>query len=61
MLRSVRKGEELPVERLRYFLYEQGLITSTSGEIEVRQYSNGFSNLTYLLRINRDEFVLRRP
>lgn len=61
MLRSVRKGEELAVERLRYFLYEHGLISTTTGPIEVQQYANGFSNLTYLLTINGKEFVLRRP
>ena len=38
-----------------------GLITSDNAEIVIQQFSNGYSNLTYLLQIADKELVLRRP
>jgi hypothetical protein len=55
---AVRPGEELDVERLGPYL-EDAL--GVEGEIGVRQYPSGYSNLTYLVRIGDAEFVLRRP
>jgi aminoglycoside phosphotransferase (APT) family kinase protein len=55
---AVRLGEELDVERLGPYL-EDAL--GVEGEIGVRQYPSGYSNLTYLVRIGDAEFVLRRP
>ncbi len=55
---SPRKGEELNVENLQIYLREK---LGLRGTLEVKQFPGGFSNLTYLLRVNGDEFVLRRP
>lgn len=61
MAQKVRKGEELPEEKLKSFLVEQQLIKASQSELEVVQFSTGFSNLTYLLQIEGKEMVLRRP
>ncbi|SFC40040.1 phosphotransferase family protein [Spirosoma endophyticum] len=57
--RPVRAGEELDLTRLNAYLYEQapdmGLV------LDVRQFSGGFSNLTYWLKTATGEYVLRRP
>ena len=55
----VRPGEELDVERLRAFLSSKADLAS--GPIAVEQFPAGSSNLTYLVRIGEDEYVLRRP
>lgn len=58
---QVRKGEELPEGTLKQFLQEQNLINTTESELQVTQFTHGYSNLTYLLNIEDREFVLRRP
>ena len=55
---DVRAGEELNKERLADFLRSQ---LTAPGEIEIKQFPAGSSNLTYLVRIGAEEFVLRRP
>jgi len=60
-LKPVREGEELDKIRLKKFLLEHNLITTTKDELKISQFSNGFSNLTYLLNIDNKEYVLRRP
>jgi aminoglycoside phosphotransferase (APT) family kinase protein len=55
----VRKGEELPIERLEAYLKEH--LPGTSGSLTVEQFSHGHSNLTYLLKLGDLEMVLRRP
>lgn len=57
---SVRRGEELPCESLKKYLAEH-VEGFPQEELEVRQFSAGRSNLTYLLRAGRWEAVLRRP
>ncbi|MCG2459731.1 phosphotransferase family protein [Flavobacteriaceae bacterium F89] len=59
--KAVRKGEELNEGNLKKFLMAEGLIGDIKSELIVGQFSNGYSNLTYLLRIDKKEFVLRRP
>ena len=54
----VRKGEELPNEPLQTYLISH---LNLEGPLTVEQFPAGFSNLTYLLRINDRELVLRRP
>lgn len=61
MGQRVRKGEELEERRLKVFLKEHQLIERVDSDWEVSQFSNGFSNLTYLLQIEGRELVLRRP
>lgn len=56
---SVRRGEEIDANKLGAFLgREFGL---PDEEIDVEQFPAGSSNLTYLVRLGRAEYVLRRP
>lgn len=54
----VRPGEELDLAALSTWL--SGKIEGAEQGIAVEQFSNGHSNLTYLLRIDDREYVLRR-
>lgn len=54
-----RKGEALPLERLREYL--RGRLPGGDGTLEALQFPGGHSNLTYCLRVGDREFVLRRP
>lgn len=57
---KVRKGEELDAALLQNHLQKE--IQDFGNIIEITQFPGGFSNLTYLLRTNKDkEYVLRRP
>jgi aminoglycoside phosphotransferase (APT) family kinase protein len=55
----VRPGEELPVASLETYLAER--LPDATGPLTVEQFPYGYSNLTYLLRMGGEEFVLRRP
>ncbi len=55
---TIRAGEELDLTHLRPFLLEH---LGCSGPISVQQFPSGHSNLTYLVRVGNQEFVLRRP
>lgn len=57
--RHVRDGEQLDEVKLLTFL--RGKMPGLDGEMEVKQFPAGFSNLTYLVQIGEQEFVLRRP
>jgi aminoglycoside phosphotransferase (APT) family kinase protein len=61
MGQNVRKGEELKEGFLKDFLFKNHLIENIHSNMDVFQFSNGFSNLTYLLQIENIEYVLRRP
>ena len=54
----VRPGEELPLEGLRGAL--RGQVAGDVDALQVLQFPGGFSNLTYLLRLGEQEYVLRR-
>jgi aminoglycoside phosphotransferase (APT) family kinase protein len=58
---KVRKGEELPEIPLKKYLKEINLINSLESDLQVEQFTHGYSNLTYLLKIENKEFVLRKP
>lgn len=58
--RAVRAGEELDAAKLTAYLHGH-LADPVAGEIFVEQFPSGFSNLTYLIRLDDEEFVLRRP
>ncbi|WP_036155639.1 phosphotransferase family protein [Maribacter forsetii] len=60
-IKPVRKGEELQEINLKKFLLEHNLIADSDSPLQVEQFANGFSNLTYLLKIENKEYVLRRP
>lgn len=57
---EVREGESLDHDAVEHYLREhiEGL---PDGNLEVRQFPSGASNLTYLLKIADWEGVLRRP
>jgi aminoglycoside phosphotransferase (APT) family kinase protein len=54
----VRPGEELPADRLSGFLEPR--IDGLGRVVDIRQFTKGYSNLTYLVRGERGEVVLRR-
>ena len=61
----VRKGEELDLDALSGYL-QNHLATATDiphfgSEVEIAQFPGGHSNLTYLVRLGQQEFILRRP
>ncbi|HSI67925.1 MAG TPA: phosphotransferase family protein [Planococcus sp. (in: firmicutes)] len=56
----VRNGEELDLAVLEEFLRSQ-IEDLPEGELEIRQFGTGHSNLTYALQIGQWEGVLRRP
>jgi aminoglycoside phosphotransferase (APT) family kinase protein len=53
-----REGETLDREKLGTYLES---ILGAIAEIEIAQFPSGFSNLTYGLRVDGRELVLRRP
>lgn len=61
MTKAVGKGEELPIEKLKSFLADKQIISNSSGDIEIKQFTNGYSNLTYLIETEEKAFVLRCP
>jgi len=57
--KPIRQGEGVDVARLEAHLVAQ--LPSASGPLVVEQFPSGFSNLTYLIKLGPQEFVLRRP
>jgi aminoglycoside phosphotransferase (APT) family kinase protein len=57
--RAVRAGEELDLDALGVWLARNAAQVGVVAGVE--QFPGGFSNLTYLLKSDRGEFVLRRP
>lgn len=55
---EVRSGEELDYSRLTEYLRRN---LDSGSDLSIEQFPAGSSNLTYLVRIGDDEFVLRRP
>ena len=56
---SVRPGEEPDLPKLEAFLRTH--FPKEPGELSIRQFPSGHSNLTYELRFGDKELVLRRP
>lgn len=54
-----RPGQELPLDALAAYLAAR--LPALSGPLRVAQFPQGYSNLTYLLRMGEQEMVLRRP
>lgn len=57
--KEVREGDELDVTALDNYLKKN--IPGLEGELIVKQFPGGASNLTYLLGYSNKELVLRRP
>src|SRR4051812_44398968 len=55
----VRSGQELDAARLESYLHQH--IPGLDGELTIKQFPGGYSNLTYLLKVGEREMVLRRP
>ena len=53
------RGQRLPVAALTAYLREH--LPTLDGDLEIGQFPQGFSNLTYALRMGATELVLRRP
>jgi aminoglycoside phosphotransferase (APT) family kinase protein len=58
--KQIRKGEELDWQSLERYL-RSALPFDVSGEMHVSQFHGGHANLTYLLKFDHIELVLRRP
>jgi len=56
---DVRSGENINIDTLSAYLKRH--VPELTNITEVRQFPGGFSNLTYLLRTNLGDWVLRRP
>ena len=56
---QIRQGEELILETLNDYLKSQ--ISDFEGITSISQFPGGFSNLTYLIKTESKEYVLRRP
>ena len=56
---AIRAGEELPAAALAAYLSD--VVPGLAGELVVRQFPRGYSNLTYLIQMGGRELVLRRP
>ena len=56
---QIRSGQALDVSSLENYLRSEMDLPEVS--LEVLQFPSGYSNLTYLLRFGKQEFVLRRP
>jgi len=56
---AVREEDRFDVEAVRAWLAGQG--TELTGDVEVRQFGGGASNLTYSLRDAHHDLILRRP
>lgn len=55
---SIRHGEELDEKVLQAYLAEK---LQLKQPISIKQFPSGFSNLTYLVSVGGQEFVLRKP
>ncbi|GLR18757.1 phosphotransferase family protein [Portibacter lacus] len=60
-IRTVLKGEEIPESKLREILQKANLLDDVNSNIDLQQFSSGYSNLTYLITTDQKEYVLRRP
>ena len=57
--KEIREGEEFDIVKLEQYLKDQ--LNDFQGPLVVEQFPSGYSNLTYLLRDNDKQWVLRRP
>ena len=56
---NVRTGEELDAKKIEAFLKDN--LPEIGGNLHIKQFPSGFSNLTYLIRAGGRDLVLRRP
>ena len=60
---AVRAGEELDLAALQGYLANHlpAALSAEVAQLQIEQFPGGHSNLTYLIRYGKQEFVLRRP
>ncbi len=56
---TVRAGETINTPHIDTYLRQQ--FSNLQGEITIKQFAGGASNLTYLISYANQEFILRRP
>ncbi|MEO1517866.1 MAG: phosphotransferase family protein [Bacteroidota bacterium] len=56
---EVRSGEQIDLRSLQSYLETR--LPEAKGTIRIEQFPSGYSNLTYLIHVGPDQFVLRRP
>lgn len=56
---AIRHGQSLEKEKLEAYLRSEWGVPHA--DLEILQFPSGYSNLTYLLRFDGKEYVLRRP
>src|SRR4030042_5031298 len=56
---DVREGEELDSVKVGEFLKDA--FPGITGAIRIKQFPNGYSNLTYQIQAGNRELILRRP
>jgi aminoglycoside phosphotransferase (APT) family kinase protein len=56
---AVRADEQFDHQAMQSYLHRQ--VPHAEGALEVRQFGGGHANLTYLLRMGEQEWVMRRP
>jgi len=56
---SVRADEQFDYHAMQTYLHTH--VAHTEGSLEVRQFGGGHANLTYLLSMGAQEWVMRRP
>ncbi len=61
MQKKVDRGEHLNTSKVKKVLFKSSLIDTLESDLEVKRYTHGYSNLTYLLQIEDKEYVLRCP
>ena len=60
--RDIREGEGIDAAALTAWCREHApVLVPRNGEMTIRQFPGGASNLTYLLAVDDNEYVLRRP
>ncbi|MES1924112.1 phosphotransferase family protein [Salinisphaera sp. T31B1] len=60
--RDIREGEAIDAQALTAYCRDHApSLVPAEGVIEIAQFPGGASNLTYLLQVDGDEYVLRRP
>ena len=56
---KIREGEELDNAELSNYL--SNFLDISKSDFEILQFPSGFSNLTYLIKSNKKEYILRKP
>lgn len=56
---SVREGESLNLKKVDHYLKQ--MLPNLEGDVSLKQFPDGASNLTYLLQYLNQDLILRRP